>query len=215
MNIFKLQQQLTLLQKNPGFNYLHVDVMDNGYVPRYGIYKELIYQISEKFPNIKFNVHIMADRNLEQTIMEYAFLKNVEIIYFHLNAVNHPGRYLDLIRQKGKKSGIVLDKHQNILNIEQILQCIDAIMFMGINPGVLRNVKYQNFEDKLYESIKNVRDLCIYRGYPQKQISVDGGVTLDTIKSFISCGVTNLICGSKTLYNDEPLIDNIKNIMRG
>ena len=74
---------------------------------------------------------------------------------------------------------------------------------MGINPGVLKNVSY----NLLYDKISLFRETC-----PTHILAVDGGVTIDNIQKLAHLGVTNLTCGSKTLYNDTPLVSNIQTI---
>lgn len=206
MNIFELESNINALidmsTSDIQFNHMHVDVMDNSYVPRYGMYPELVKQMQDKYgTKLHFHTHIMVDS--AKSTIEY-FAKYSDILYFHYNSVKHPSAMIDIIHDNDCKAGIVIDRHnlpEDILGIEQY---IDAIMIMGINPGVLKNVPYSILIDK----IKLFR-----QAYPTKILAVDGGVTMDSIVAMANAGVNNLTCGSKTLYNSNPLHQNIKEII--
>lgn len=181
-----------------GVDYLHLDVMDGTYVPRYGIYPEIVQRIAE-ISTLPMDLHLMVS-NVEFAIKEYRTVKNIEYISIHIDG-NEKNffKYVDEIRSIGKKPCLVANLSSDIKHVAQIINTgeLDGLMLMGIHPGVLIQSARSN------RAIANLQLLYKLCGSNLPDfIQIDGGVNIESIPKLMSAGATNFICGSSTLYKD-------------
>lgn len=191
-----------------GIDFLHLDVMDGSFVPRYGIYPEIVKRISQ-ISNMKMDLHLMVN-NPEFAIDQFADISNIEYISVHIeqNETNIL-RIIDKIKGVGKKAGIVLNLFTPVSVLTELMKHseIDSVMLMGIHPGVL--VQQSRPETVLVKS-RELMELCAMYG-ELDMIQCDGGVTFDTISKLAGSGITNFVCGSSTLYKGVDLHDSWDN----
>lgn len=203
------------IAEDVGIDYLHIDVMDDHMVPRFGIYPEIIDQICA-ITKLPMDVHLMINK-VEEFVRRYAHFKNIEYISFHADE-NQPNlfRIADLIRKFDKKPILVFNLSTNLNNYIEILndEIWQGVMLMGIHPGVLDqtsrpDIVYKKLE-VLHKKIVNTNVLNF--------IQVDGAVSIDTIPSLVGKGANNLICGSSSIYkninfqqlSDQQLASQVK-----
>ncbi|MDA9012537.1 hypothetical protein N9J60_00660 [Alphaproteobacteria bacterium] len=183
-----------------GVDYLHLDVMDGLYVPRYGIYPEIVHRISD-ITDMKMDLHLMVS-DVQFAIQQFGSIENIEYISIHLDDNEKDLlRYVDIVRKYDKKPGLVINLTSNLRHVADIIKSaeLDSIMLMGIHPGVL----VQNPRpDLAINNLQFLTNIC-ETSLPQF-IQIDGGVNFDTIPMLCAAGVTNLVCGSSTLYKDVP-----------
>lgn len=180
-----------------GVDYLHVDIMDGRYVPRYGIYPEIMKRISD-VTNLPMDVHLMVE-DTEFAIKQIRDISNIELISIHADQC--PGnllRMIDLIHDSGFKAGLVFNLSINFEPYIRLFQDeeIDSIMFMAIHPGVLSQIARP---ESVIRALKKWKTSTDYIG-KLPFIQCDGGVTFDSISGLVASGVNNLVCGSSTLY---------------
>lgn len=183
-----------------GIDYLHLDIMDGRYVPRYGIYPEIVQRISE-ITDMKMDLHLMV-ANPEFAIRQFRSIDNIKFISLHIdNNEKDFYRYVDLINEYGKEAGLVVNLFSNLNHVSQILdsQELGSIMFMGIHPGVLKQTPRP---DTVIKNLNKVASVC-ERKLPAF-IQCDGGVTFETLSKLREAGITNFVCGSSTLYRNIP-----------
>ena len=181
-----------------GVDYLHLDVMDGQYVPRYGIYPEIVERIAD-VSKLPMDLHLMVS-DPSFAIKQFSNIKNIEYISIHLDQ-NEKDLYklFDQIRDVGKKPGLVVNQSSSLDHVAQILnaQVCDSLMFMGIHPGVLVQKAKPEHVVNSVRQIKFLADSNL-----PSFIQCDGGVSFDSIPTLSSAGVNNFICGSSTLYKD-------------
>ena len=166
-------------------DYLHIDVMDMHFVPNLTFGPKLIKDI-KKHTNIPFDVHLMVD-NPEQWI---PLIKDfADIITVHYESCIHLNRTINEIKKIGKKVGIALNPSTNENILKYVLDDIDLILVMTVNPGF----GGQKFINSQLEKIKNIKNLI---GDRKIEIEVDGGIDDKTSKLVIEAGANVLVSGS-------------------
>ena len=183
------------LCKKYGVDYLHLDIMDGRFVPRYGLYPEILTSL-KRYCDVPCDIHLMVD-DIEFAVDQFLPSLNVKYVSFHVDDnVGNIFRLVDKIKSYDVGVGIVVNLSSDINYIIQLLQVhsFESIMFMGINPGVLDQIHRPNIVLNNISEIKSKVTLPHF-------VQCDGAVNFTTIPSLLSEGINNLICGSSTLFN--------------
>jgi ribulose-phosphate 3-epimerase len=197
-NHLDLKSDLKLLKRG-GADLIHFDVMDGLFVPRFGLYPEILTAV-KKISNIPVETHLMIE-DPDKYIELYAN-SGSDYIYFHPQASKHISRTLKLIKLNGKKSGIVLDPEVSPETLSYLVDDIDAVMIMGINPGIIGH-KLIPATLKKISLIKSM-----FSGH-NILIEVDGGVTPESAPQMVKLGANALVCGSSTIYGKDKPLDSM------
>lgn len=176
-----------------GADMLHIDVMDGHFVPNLTLGAPIVNSL-RKVTNLVFDVHLMID-NPEQYIKDFAFA-GAQIITVHAEASKHLHRLLQMIRNEGVKASIALNPATPISVLEYLLDDLDMILIMSVNPGF----GGQKFIPSIYDKISSLKE---YLNKKNKNIpiQVDGGVGLDNIKKVCQCGADIIVSGSAIFYS--------------
>jgi ribulose-phosphate 3-epimerase len=201
-----LSKDMGILNKNK-IDQIHFDVMDGSFVPRFGLYPEIL-TITKSLIDIPMDVHLMIDKPEKYIdVFINAGLGRKDFIAFHFESTKHPDQVLRMIRNREIKSGIVLNISTPLNVLDYILDDIDMIMLMGINPGIVGH--------KLIPSVlQKIKDLKEKIGDKNIQIEIDGGVNFDSSKEMILNGADILVCGTQTIFNKNGLARNIVNLRK-
>lgn len=176
--------------------YHHIDVMDGVFVPNIS-YGMPVVKAIQKHATIPLDVHLMIvdpDRYLE----EFANL-GAHILTVHYEACTHLHRTIQAIKALGMKAGVALNPHTNVMLLEDIIQDVDLVLIMSVNPGF----GGQSFIENTYDKIKAAKEL-ITRKNSSALIEVDGGVTTANSQKLIDAGADVLVAGSFVFKSDDP-----------
>jgi ribulose-phosphate 3-epimerase len=188
-NPLNLEQEVKSLERAE-VDYLHFDVMDGIFVPRYGLFPEMLTQIT-KITNIPVDVHMMV-MDPEPYIDTFA-KAGAKIFYVHVENNPHLHRTIRQIKNSGMDAGVALNISTPIEVLNYIIDEINYIMLMGINPGIVGHKIIPKIYDKISDVKEKIKDTKI-------KILIDGGVTPETSSEMIKRGADILVCGSSTIF---------------
>ena len=171
-----------------GADYVHVDVMDGHFVPNITI-GPLVVDGLRSVTDIPFDVHLMIE-NPDLYIPEFARVGS-DIITVHQEAVAHLHRTVQLIKSFGKKAGVSINPATPASSLEAILDDLDLILIMSVNPGF----GGQSFIESCLPKIEMLRKMIDARGL-HVELEVDGGVKLDNIGRIAAAGADVFVAGS-------------------
>ncbi len=190
-----LRQAVEMLNRRRA-DWIHVDIMDGMFVPN----------ISFGFPVLKV-IHESAGKPLDVHLMivepERYFSQfrkaGADLLSIHLEASRHLHRSIGAIRELGMKAGVVLNPHSNVLLIEDVIDMVDHVLVMSVNPGY----GGQKFIPHSYTKIAALKDMII-RKSANALIEVDGGVTLENAGRLLDAGADVLVAGNTVFSSDNP-----------
>lgn len=203
-DMLKVGEQIALLEQG-GIDFIHFDVMDGSFVPRYGLHPEMLKAV-KSISALPIDVHLMVE-DAEPYIDEFA---KAGAKYFapHIEPIRHIHQVLKKIRETGMKPGVALNPGTPINVLDSIIDDLDWIILMAINPGIVGH-------KLIPSSIKKIQDLKQYIGHRDILIQVDGGVTPETAPIMLNAGADMLVCGSSTIFRPDEQVDNkIKELRR-
>ena len=176
-----------------GCDYVHIDVMDGHFVPNLTFGPPIIQCIRPRTTKI-FDVHLMINP-AQPYLKDYADA-GADIITVHAEADPHLDRSLQLIQSLGKKAGVSLNPGTPERVIEYVLDKLDLILVMSVNPGF----GGQSFIPAQLEKIRRIRQMI---GDRPIDLEVDGGVNVDTLKDVVDAGANVLVAGSAVFKGDD------------
>lgn len=171
-----------------GIDMFHIDVMDGNFVPNISFGFPIIKAIRSKTDKI-FDCHLMIARPEEY--VERFCNAGCDMVSFHIEATNHADRVIQIIKNSGKKAGIVLNPQTPIESVKYLLPKLDYVLIMTVNPGF----GGQKFISEMLEKIEELAKIREEKGY-SFLIQVDGGVNVETSKLCRDRGADLLVCGS-------------------
>ena len=174
--------------ENIGIDMFHIDVMDGNFVPNISFGFPIIEAIRSKTDKI-FDCHLMIARPEEY--VERFCNAGCDMVSFHIEATNHADRVIQIIKNSGKKAGIVLNPQTPIESVKYLLPKLDYVLIMTVNPGF----GGQKFISEMLEKIEELAKIREEKGY-SFLIQVDGGVNVETSKLCRDRGADLLVCGS-------------------
>lgn len=195
-NFGNLNNDIEMINKSEA-EWFHIDVMDGVFVPNISFGFPIIQFINEKATK-PLDVHLMIvdpDRYIEQ------FKKvGAQYLTVHYEACNHLHRTIQNIKSHGMKAGVSLNPHTPIFLLEDIIQDLDLVLLMSVNPGF----GGQSFIENTYSKIKQLKELIV-RKNSKALIEIDGGVDLNNASKLIECGADALVAGSAVFKSANPL----------
>lgn len=189
----KLGQEITDVEHG-GADLIHIDVMDGHFVPNITI-GPLVVQAVRPITELPLDVHLMIE-NPDQYLDAFA-KAGADYITVHVEACRHLHRTIHHIKELGVKAGVVLNPATPVESILPIIDDVDMVLLMTVNPGF----GGQKFIHSVLPKISQVKDLALARNL-NLEIEVDGGVNEETAKLCIEAGASVLVAGS-AVYNKK------------
>ncbi len=178
-------------------DYIHIDIMDGHFVPRFGLMPEVVKQV-RSMTNIPMDVHMMTN-NPEPYIASF-IEAGANIIAVHVEDNPNLHRTIKMINNAGAMAWVVLNYATPLDVLDYILDDIGFIMLMAINPWIVGHKVIPG----IYQKIKDLKDKV--KNYPDIIIEIDGGVTPETLPEMVKCGANMLVCGTGTIFRPAELV---------
>ena len=200
-----LQSECEMLNKSDA-DWYHLDVMDGVFVPNISFGMPVIAAIN-KHTLKPLDVHLMIE-NPDSYIKDFKAV-GANILTVHYEACTHLHKTLQSIKEEGMKAGVALNPHTPVELLEGIINEIDLVLIMSVNPGF----GGQKFIESTYEKVRKMKALITKNGAETK-IEIDGGVTSANAKKLIEAGADVLVAGSFVFKSDNPsqTIADLKNV---
>ena len=179
-----------------GADVVHFDVMDNHYVPNLTIGPMVCKALRDYGITAPIDVHLMVSP-VDSLITEFA-KAGASYITFHPDATNHVDRSLQLIRDEGCKAGLVFNPASSLEAAKYVMERLDMILLMSVNPGF----GGQKFIRNVLPKVQEARALIDASGLDIR-LEVDGGVTADNIAEIAAAGADTFVAGSAIYGKDD------------
>lgn len=201
----KLGEEIEMLNRSET-DFVHCDVMDGVFVPNisFGI---PVIQAVNKISKKPLDVHLMIV-NPEKYIQDF-YNAGASILTVHYEACTHLHRTVQQIKSFGMKASVCLNPHTSVALLEDIIQDLDMVLLMSVNPGF----GGQTFIENTYRKVSALKEL-IQRNNSKALIEVDGGVNFEVGKKLYEAGADILVAGSFVFGSDNPvdIISKLKSL---
>lgn len=196
-----LERDIKMVE-SAGAQLLHIDVMDGHFVPNITI-GPLVVDAVKKVSTIPLDVHLMIENPGDYVD---AFIDaGADYLTIHVEATTHLHRILQKIRSRGVKAGVSLNPHTPLSAIEEVLDELDLILIMSVNPGFGGQSFIPNSLDKIFR----LKEMLKAKKANHIEIEIDGGIKLDNIKTVSDAGVDIFVSGSGIFGVQDP-VDTIR-----
>lgn len=191
-----------------GIEYLHIDIMDGNFVPNFTLGTDYC-KILKKNTSIPLDIHLMIE-NPENKLSWFEFGEG-DYVSIHAEATKHLQRALSMIKSRGAKAMVAINPATPICAIENVLDDIDGVLVMTVNPGFAG----QKMIPKTLDKIRELREYLDVRGYGEIEIEVDGNVSFENAVRMREAGANIFVGGTSSVFSTVgELADNIAKMRR-
>lgn len=178
-----------------GVDLIHIDVMDGHFVPNITMGPFIVEGIKH-ITKVPLDIHLMIE-NPERYVSAFAEAAGVgDLITFHIETAKKPKEVISLIKNAGLKAGISLNPDTQTESVENLLDTVDMVLVMSVNPGFAG----QKFIAKVLPKIAKLRTLAPN----EMDIEVDGGITTETISQAVQQGANVIVAASAIFKTNDP-----------
>jgi len=192
----KLQQEIEMVNQSRA-DWFHLDIMDGVFVPNISFGMPVVEAIA-KHAKKPLDTHLMIV-DPDRYIKTFAAL-GVHHLTVHYEACPHLHRTLQAIKAEGMKAGVALNPHTPVQLLEEVIQDIDIVILMSVNPGF----GGQSFIENTYQKIRELKSMIVHK-HSKALIEIDGGVNADNATKLTSAGADILVAGSFVFKSPDPL----------
>lgn len=203
-NFANLEKDLQMFNASEA-DWIHLDIMDGVFVPNISFGLPVVSAV-KKLTNKPLDVHLMIVK--PENYFEAFAQAGADYISFHIEASTHVHRSIQLLKTLGVKAGLVLNPHTPIALLEDVIEDLDFVLLMSVNPGF----GGQKFIDKTFKKIKQLKKLIVDSN-SKALIQVDGGVNENNAKALYQAGADVLVAGNAVFSSQKPMeaISQIRN----
>ncbi|MGA9639292.1 ribulose-phosphate 3-epimerase [Flavobacterium sp.] len=191
-----LQRDIEMINKSEA-DWFHIDIMDGVFVPNISFGMPVLEAI-KKHATKTIDVHLMIV-DPDRYISTFKKL-GADVLTVHLEACTHLHRTLQAIKAEGMKAGVALNPHTNVDLLEDVINDIDLVCIMSVNPGF----GGQSFIENTYDKVRKLKALITKKG-ASTIIEIDGGVTNKNAKQLVEAGADVLVAGSYVFGAADPI----------
>lgn len=201
-----LQRDIEMINSSEA-DWFHIDIMDGVFVPNISFGMPVLEAIS-KHAKKTIDVHLMII-DPDRYIKTFAGL-GANILTVHYEACTHLHRTLQAIKAEGMKAGVALNPHTPVSLLEDVIQDIDLVCIMSVNPGF----GGQSFIENTYKKVSQLKEL-ITKNNAKTIIEIDGGVTNKNAKQLADAGADVLVAGSFVFKSENPIetVSDLKKLL--
>jgi ribulose-phosphate 3-epimerase len=203
--LFKIPENIKIIEEL-GIETLHIDVMDGTYVPQL-TYGTLFLQEIRNLTKLKLDVHLMISH--PDRIYEDFITAGADTLTFHPETVEDPLSLLRSIQQKGCEGGIVINPHESVDAMKNLIEASQEIVVMTVNPGFAGQKMIPDSLDKC----SHILDFCKDQKIPDPRIVCDGGIQQENFKQIQTKGFHGAIIGS-ALFQGNSLENTISDFLK-
>lgn len=194
--------------ENAGIDLLHIDIMDGSFVPNFCLNMDIMKALKLK-SNMPLEVHLMV--NDPERYIDRLVQSGADYLTIHYEAAPHVQRALALIRKCGIKAGIALNPATPLSALEYIIDDVDVLTLMMINPGF----PGQKLIPDMIRKIRDARTFLENHGHGDMDIIVDGNVSIENIPRMVDAGATILVGGTSSIFRKGVSIKDSTDLVRG
>lgn len=207
-NFANLEKDIQMLNTSEA-DWLHLDIMDGVFVPNISFGLPVVSAV-KKLSNKPLDVHLMIVK--PENYFEAFAQAGADYISFHIEASTHVHRSIQLLKKLGVKAGVVLNPHTPVSLLEEVIEDLDYVLLMSVNPGY----GGQKFIEKTFKKIEKLK-LLIQESGSKALIQVDGGVNTENAKALYQAGADVLVAGNAVFSAENPTaaISKIRNAKNG
>jgi ribulose-phosphate 3-epimerase len=199
-NFTKLGEEIKAVEV-AGADWIHIDVMDGHFVPNI-TYGPIIVEAARKSCDLSMDVHLMIEKP-DNMIPD--FIKaGADLISVHAEACTHLNRTINLIKESNVKAGVALNPATPLSSIEWVLEDLDFVLIMSVNPGF----GGQSFIKNSLDKVRALKQIILDQGL-STLIQIDGGVNSKTIEEISNAGVDSFVAGS-AIFNSLDYAETIR-----
>ena len=180
---------------------IHCDIMDNHFVPNLMLPPEFYNKI-HRGTSLSFDYHIMCEK--PETIVERLEIRGGDIISIHAESTVHLQRVLSLVKSKGALAAVAINPATPISAIEEILDDIDMVLVMTVNPGFAG----QKLVPRTLDKVSRLRKLLDESGRQAVSIEVDGNCSFENIPKMYAAGADTFVVGTSSLFSDKETVSS-------
>jgi len=200
-----LEESIHLINQSQA-DWLHIDIMDGSFVPNIS-FGQVLMPFIKRASDKPLDVHLMIE-DPGRYIDEFIDL-GAEVVTIHIEADRHLHRTVQRIKSRGVKAGVALNPHTSVDLLDDILEELDMVCLMSVNPGY----GGQKFIYQTIPKVKKLRSKCIERNL-HCHIEIDGGVGAQNAEALLQAGADVLVAGSSVFKSDDPIkmVERLKSI---
>lgn len=190
-----LEREVSMINTSQA-DWIHIDIMDGVFVPNISMGLPVVEAI-KRHARKPMDVHLMIVE--PERYVEAFYKAGAEVISVHVEACNHLHRNIQQIKSLGCKAGVAVNPHTSVMALENVIQDIDLVCLMSVNPGF----GGQKFIEKTYDKVKQLKELITKSG-SKALIEIDGGVNQQNARPLLEAGADVLVAGNFVFSAPQP-----------